>query len=453
MIISTKSKALNLILFFLSSALTSNVFAQTNNGLSKSDFNRIINQQFGNLISPISNNNIGNFASLDLKDAKVTFNGTSFFKNGSFIGIKASGGVADGLLPIFTNATLNTNMSLDFQYNFLNLNNQGIMYDDASFRAMNEQKEKVLEEYAVKQKELDTDYQITSLQLEIEILKQKLAKASTALGAATSLFKADSIKFQMFKLQHLIDSKGKELSNYPNNKIARQFDLDNAKATELKKLKENLKIVGFKFGWFSIGYGIKSSSFKLFDSSLAFDEQIIKKTFASHYFRFQYSFYKYSPFPHESFFWSIGANAALEDNLTELNSKELSEITNYGANPGDRSSTKKFNAYEGSYISGLQSVSLNADFYWFMFEDNKGAFHFYPEYKIKEKMQPTTNLNFGYLMSFKNQDKSGNTVNAELFLALQNIYGANDIDIAGNLFKRSTLGLRFTFPINFNPKS
>ena len=75
--------------------------------LEKPLVKKFINQQFGDLINPQSSNNIGNFASLDLKEAEVNFAGNVIFNNGSILGIKASGAVSDGFLSVFNSNKLN----------------------------------------------------------------------------------------------------------------------------------------------------------------------------------------------------------------------------------------------------------------------------------------------------------------------------------------------------------
>lgn len=68
-----------------------------------------------------------------------------------------------------------------------------------------------------------------------------------------------------------------------------------------------------------------------------------------------------------------------------------------------------------------------------------------------DKLKPTTNFGFGFLMAFKNKEKTENTINAELYINFQDMANTSDSD--NNLVERSNYGLRFTFPINFNLKN
>jgi hypothetical protein len=498
-----------------------NAFSQrvADPSLSVKDFNKIINQQFASLISPISKNNIGNFASLDLKDATVNFNGTSFLKNGSFFGIKATGKVTDGFLPIFSNASLNTDVGIDVQYNFLGLKKR-LLFESWSLTAKKRDSLNIEAEYAIKLIEADNNYGKITLQLEIESLTKKASRLSDALTEATSPLtvnqdKADSIRQAITKINGDIQQKQQDLANpatsandrpllrlaianlekkksnvekaldkvvnpvaITNSKIdsirnsiaklnqqiadkkaqhaipvvqgeARAL-LERARAKALKKLDTVIVIRGFAFGWWSIGYGLKNSSFKLFDSSLPFDQQVTKKDFATHVIRVQRSYFKSDPVIRRSYYWSLGMDLSVTDNLQELTSKELSETTNYGPSSGVRSSFKKYNVYEGDYSSGLKSISFHGDAYWFLLEDNRGALHVYPEYKVKDMVEPTANLGIGFLMTFKDKDKLQNTLNAELYANFQNLAKTNEV--TGTLLNRSSFGLRFTFPINFTSK-
>jgi hypothetical protein len=106
------------------------------------------------------------------------------------------------------------------------------------------------------------------------------------------------------------------------------------------------------------------------------------------------------------------------------------------------------NVFQGSYENNLLTATLNADFYYFLFEDNKAAIHFYPEQRIAKGIEPITNLGLGFLLTFKNQSNSNNIINAEVYASLLDV--ANNRNSDNNLLTRSSYGLRFTFPINFN---
>jgi len=76
--------------------------SQSSIKLNETSFNHIINTQFANLIGSNSNNNIGNFAEVDIADAKVKYNSNIQFKDGTIWAISANGGITDGTLSLFS---------------------------------------------------------------------------------------------------------------------------------------------------------------------------------------------------------------------------------------------------------------------------------------------------------------------------------------------------------------
>jgi len=413
--------------------------------LEKPLVKKFINQQFGDLINPQSSNNIGNFASLDLKEAEVNFAGNVIFNNGSILGIKASGAVSDGFLSVFNSNKLNTKLGLDIQYNFLDFRDKSIIYDHSSSQKYQTLKAKVQQDYELKKIEIQKEQKKVLLQIEIQKNTNQIALLNKKLANLKDLTK-DSLEIEIMKLKQELEFKKDQLQNLPSQ-AALLNDLENWKATEILKAQSEVKIKGFKLGWFSIGYGISNNAFKLFDGTLAPDKQISKTNYANHTLKLQYSFYNKTPAAYESYFLSIGSAASIRDNFDELAKVEITEVRNYGLNPNDRSVTSKYNAYQGIYAKDLKSLSIYGDCYWFLFEGNKGAFHFYPEHKIIEGIKPTTNLGFGFLLAFKNKEKTDNIINTELYANLLDVFDTHNA--SEKIFTRSNYGLRFTFPINF----
>jgi hypothetical protein len=438
------------------------IFGQdsTKVGLERPQVKRLINQQFANLINPQSSNIIGNFASIDLKEAEVNFAGNIVFKNGSILGFKAKGGATDGFLPIFSNSELNSKVGLDVQYNFLDFKKKSIQYYDDDQIKLQKQKQKIRQDYALKT--IDIEYGNLENELKIEInkieneIKKKIKSIEDITNPieTTTKINKDSLNLQKKKIQIELSKQEADL-NFKNNqlsnltsKYAQFFELDDWRAKELRKAESELKIYGFKLGWFSIGYGISNNSFRLFNPSLPPDLQISKDNFVGHSLKLNYNIYRLTPAPYESYFISFGVGFSVEDNLSSLKKIELSETKNYGFNPNDRTSVSKYNVFQGTYESNLLTASLNADFYHFLFEDNKAAIHFYPEQKIAKGIEPITNLGLGFLLTFKNQTSSNNIINAEVYASLFDVVNNRNSD--NNLLTRSSYGLRFTFPINFN---
>ena len=440
-----------LILFLTLTVLVTNYLAAQDNkitGLEKPLVKKFINQEFGNLSNPQSNNNIGNFASMDFKAAEVNFVGNIILNNGSIFGIKAIGGVTDGFLPIFKNNKLNTKIGIGIQYNFLNFRNKSIIYDNLSYQKYEAHKRKIEDEYEVKKNEIEKGKEKVLLRIEIKKKSDLLAAQEEKLSSLKGLSR-DSLANEIQTQRLELAQKKNQLTNF-TSPMAQLFELENWKAAEITKAQSDIEIYGYRFGWFSVGYNIVNNTFKLFDGTMPLDNQISKSEYASHSLIAQYSFYNRTPAAYESYFFSLGAVAFIQDNFSDLQKVEIKETKEYGANPNDRTITSQYDAYQGTYLKNLKSLSVYGDFYWFLFEDNAGAVHFHPEQKIFEELNPSTNLGFGFLMTFKNAEATGNSVNAELYVNLIDMF--ENTRTPDKLFARSVYGLRFTFPINFNSK-
>lgn len=447
-------KKLILLTFLTSLALLANSQSKIDSTIKKTDTERLekplvkkfINQQFGNLINPQSNNIIGNFASLDLKEAEVNFAGNIIFNNGSILGIKARGAVSDGFLSVFNNNKLNTKLGIDIQYNFLDFKNKSIIYDHSTSEKYHALKVKVQQDYELKKIEIEKEQKKILLQIDIQKVTNQITLLNKKLSGLNGLSK-DSLNIEILKLNQELVFKNAQLKTLPSIDASLN-ELENWKANEIIKAESEVKLYGFKLGWFSIGYSITNNAFRFFDGTLSPDRQISKTNYANHTLKLQYSFYNKTPVAYESYFLSLGAAASIQDNFSELSKVEINEVKNYGLNLNDRFITSKYNAYQGIYTKDLKSLSFYGDCYWFLFDDNKGAFHFYPEHQIIENLKPTTNLGFGFLLAFKNKEKTSNIINSELYVNLLDVFDNNNA--AEKLFARSNYGIRFTFPINFN---
>jgi hypothetical protein len=207
----------------------------------------------------------------------------------------------------------------------------------------------------------------------------------------------------------------------------------------------NLRVEGLSAGWFSIAYKIQNDQFKLFSTAAAPADQITDKSFVSHEFRFQYSYFRFLPSASNTYFFTGGLKYNYGNNLSHLPKTEITEVTQYGQN---RTSKDIYKAYTGNYKEGLSEFNINAEVYWFIFAKNQAAIHFFPDYDILEKQNPLLNLGVGLVFSFADQTKKGSVVNAELFYQMKDVFNTNGND--KDLFERNSVGLRFTFPINFN---
>ena len=416
-------------------------------GLSPTVFKKVLNQQFSNLVTGQSKNSIGNFAALDLKENKVSFAGSSIFNSGSVLSVTASGAVSDGLYSIFSNSKINTQVSLDLQYNFLALSKKKLQYDYDTLR-----------QYQSKIDEIEYDYKLKKLSINSRhdslLLEANKRKANNHIHIIDSLLeisnqsqsRLDSLQFEKARTKILLDSIETAILTLPN--LGTQIRiLRNWRIQQKGNVSFESAVYGFSIGWFSIGYKVTNNSFKLFDSSATFNHQVLDTNFVSHEVSVQYSKYKWTETQYETYFWDLGVAFKYADNFNTLSKKEITETTNYGVNIGDRSITNKYNAYQGTYATNLKQLRFYGDFYYFLFSNNIAAFHVYPEWVVQKNEKPIADFGTGLLIALKDSKTEGSIINAEIYYNFLDIFKTTEKTY--KFFERNNVGIRFAFPLKF----
>jgi hypothetical protein len=423
-------------------------------GLKPHVYERILNQQFSGLITGQAKNSVGNFASLDLKDAEVSLAGNVIFKGGSVLGFKASGGVTDGLFDIFSNSKLNTKVSFDLQWNILRLGGRSIQYYDGSYRQYQKKERKIRAESAARIFKLEHGLVRDSLVLKQNEFNNELRKLDSQINMLRdsngnipqiNQRKYDSLSYIQTATRVLLNSTADEISRYSEDNLVN--DAHNSRARLLRNLETGIEIYGFSFGWFSFGYKIQNDAFKYFKPSELYANQVEKKNYLSHELRIQYSYYSYSKSAFESFYGDIGIAPKIINNMNELEKIEISESELVAIGATQRSVTSKYDAYKGEYKENILGLRFYANAYYFLFKNNLAAVHIYPEVNVKEGYKPISNCGFGFLLSFKDAKDATSVINTELYYNFIDVFDAKDS--AYDFIERNNIGLRFIFPIKF----
>lgn len=104
--------------FVLSDAITIGTCSKTGKALGllpDETVNFLLDREFSRIVGRSSY--IGNFASLDFKDAEVAFAGNIKMGKGSNLGITSSGGATEGLQPLLNGEDVSSNIKVGFQLN------------------------------------------------------------------------------------------------------------------------------------------------------------------------------------------------------------------------------------------------------------------------------------------------------------------------------------------------
>jgi hypothetical protein len=415
-------------------------------GIDGKEYHRLLNREFAALLSPQSGTLLGNFVGVDLKEAEASVAAASIFRNGNLLGIKASGGSGGGLLPILNGEDINQKFSAQVQLNLLS-RREGIHYTNPSCVAYYRGRQAAFRADTLRRLEIAAGYDSTVHQLKLAALRAAVTRLRASADSASGL-KKDSLRVEIMKAETAI---GYHIADAVLDTVILHDRRGDALSANLRKYSDSLQVTGFSFGWVSIGYSIENTTFKHFNPSAAFADQVVELSDATHGLSVRYSHYTSSVGRFETRFWTIAATAGTSNNLGELKKTELVDKTEYGTVPNQRTSEKKYTALRGDFRDNLGSLTLSADLYQFLLRNSRGALHLYPVFTAKEHAKPTLDTGIGFLLTGKNTAKDGTPfANLELYWKFPDIFNTQDSE--DNVVERSGVGLRLTFPINFQPE-
>ena len=445
-------------------------------GIPADAFDRVLHREFSRIIDPSSNNNIGSFAALDLKDASVSLGASHTLKDSSILAVKFSGGTEDGVAAIWNDRNLSNNISAGLQYHFLWARSRAITYRNDSCEAFLAKYRKFREDSLLKRVEIAEkravrriEWELRSMQGAVDVLvKKKEAHQACidSLNAAsvvdrgtnwnvrmeTCLHKRDSLSVEIPLAQERLRQKQAELVRVTKeNEDGRQVLKDWCDA-ERKKLPRVLAVDGVKLAWVSVGYSYNSSTFRLFNDSMTFMDQVTKARYGSHELRLQRNWYKRAYNTYEtSYFVSVGASVGITDNHGDLDELKLEERKQQGPDSLSRTIVDSYTALTGEYHKDLLIGSVFADAYWFFSKNKSNAIHLFPSWTMMDMTTPSLNIGIGLLVGYVKKDNSANAVNIELFALFNDVANGAALEDS-NASMRSDLGLRISFPFNFPQK-
>lgn len=447
----------------------------TSSGIPSEFLQRLLEREFVGLVGS-SPTVPGTFGALEIdKDQKATLSASSRPGDGRVLTVTASGGASDGLLVFLNDREAASSFSVGARLDWRSSPpTNRLQYDVATCRAylaawrkaMADGEERVSRIAAGTlplTKELDVrreEYRLDSLLILKDILlpariRARVDSLATAADDATRRqlilrLRADSLKQDTLPLDIATTRARKEQAErrFVPDEATQRSESDDKRALELQAAEQLLKVLGFSLGWASAGVGLDNAAFKLFDPAAAFESQLTSKTYATPKLALAYSRYTLDAASERSRFWSAGLRLSISDNRSSLRKVELSETAQHGPAEGDRSSTSKISALQGEYKKDLATMQMSFDYYRFVANDNQGAWHLFPAVEYRKHARPTYTAGVGFLWVAR---KAG-----EGFLNAELMYSLNDIAEAesspDNVWERSRVGIRLSFPITFSPR-
>jgi hypothetical protein len=449
---------------------TTNSLKTTNKVLDSASFNRMLNQQFTQVLTGQQLSTVGSFATLDLTDTKVKIALSSTMKNGNVLGFKFSGGVSDGLSSLIKDSEFNTAFTIESQYHFFpKKRKRSIILNDTELREWNMKIKKVKREHKATLARISYTDTLALLEaaklgqiekkknLEVEREKLKSAPASETLTRSLIRVKEMQIERLNGKIEAVQKTIGEIKSQEPLNwENEQRLRINNVAFAALEKL-ENFKsksnkptVHGFDIQWWSLGVKYGFDDFKLLDRSQGVSEQLIDTSGHNLSLSVQYSKYRWHTALDSTFLFTIRGEIGLRNTSSDLDKREIRDRNSIGTSGNlNREIESQYTAYEGDYEIWVPELSLRPDFYWFLPKRDPAsnlalAIHSYGDLKFSKVSAPRYKAGGGFLFSFLKREGQKSNVNVEVFYEFSDISNARDLDLS--LWESNQFGLNFIVP-------
>lgn len=415
--------------------------------LSEREFEEIIRNNFSKVITNNSINSIGNYLSIDVEKTNLDLASNFIFKNGNIVNAKISGGVTDGIMSVFNNSKLNTNVNFELNYNFLfNKVKKAIVYKKEDFETFIADSLKAQNEYLLELEKINLNIKNNNLIEKNNELKIKINKNKQELTKLNNELEKDKLKYEIFKDSLELESNLNMINSF--NRSYEKLKVGNKRAEAFEKNRlENLKIIGIKMAWFTLSYKLKNDNFKLFDSAELYENQIQKINSISHNFKMQFTSVNLNSAYDKSNYFTSSITYSSINNLENLKSFEIEEIKLLSNNSNsERKVNSKTIVYTGDFEEKLNQIKINLEYFHF-FSNSRLGLHLFPVSRYVERTKPNYSFGLGIIAPFKNLKSNNSLLNLELYYNFIDIFNSNKSDY--DLFERNDIGFRITFPFNF----
>lgn len=431
---------------------------------------------------------LGNYVSMSTKDNTLNASFYLLTSNRSMFSINVNAGATQGLVTLFDEGKLNSNVSIsgEYRYLFTSKKRPYIGYNIPKELLIDNEIKKAENEYNLKRLKLleRVDYMnrapidstdtntfkvIGSYNVNIKLhsdIKDLLEKTESMLakyrGIPTSRLSKDEKKLK----RELEDNRDKLLKRAKRSSQAVYAFEDNILIEELKskkaalnKKKKSLNPTFIRLNFFSIGYKANNNVFFRFIEEEDISNQLTKTNYTSHNAFISYNFISniknvssvngiitdFEPSAYK--FLTIGAEYSHTNNQSSLSQIEVID-TKYQNEEGTRTVSKTQNAFIGDYKENLSNLNLFIDYYSFFEKESKSlAFHINPALLLRENKKAVASLQVGLLFPFTKKEDNKSIINIELFYKFKDIL--NNTNNTNALLNRNIIGLQTSFPFNF----
>lgn len=406
----------------------------------------------------------GNFAALSTANNVLTASVFLLDDEGeSIFNFTFKGGVSDGVVGLFDEGDLNTNVTVGAEWRKLIGKYNQADPGAAALRPIRAEKEK-----------LDAMHNKRMLEL---LLKAQKNNGSQPLSADPMLKKVDSLLMEYSQLELTSDKTdgynktrikllkalktslesgdGTTYDDYLTKLEAFYKEDYDAKKKAIEDKERALTSKYLNLTYFAFGLSATNNAFTRFIGEELPANQLDKTEYTSYSGTISFniasnvknvsSSSSYSRANRK--YLSVGVQYSLTSNLASLTQVEVID-TPFSDESNNRRVEQTQKAFTGDFVEDINQLTAFIDYYSFLDKDKDAvALHLNPEMVFNELLKPVSSFQFGVLIPFKDKEKKKSVVNLEVFYKIKDIF--NTTENTNALLNRNIIGLQTSFPFNF----
>ena len=405
----------------------------------------MLEYQFSRFITGDAVGGLGSYASLTTGSDQLKLGTTYAVSDRKLITAEISAGAIEGVAGLFTDGRINRGVSGQLTYHqLIRLSKESeIRVSTAVVEELNAKKAKIEQDYAAAS--LKVTHEEALKEAEAELAQQQAKLKNTQDNRANAYVRA------------VLENKIKVLKG--NVEIMKDPAYFSIHAANLHERKDDAlaavdasvagqKISWLNLFWVSLGIGVESQRFALFQPLDTTAGAVTTKEYTDRGLQAALSHYRYHRGGPGDLFVSLGLSYRKNTNLGSLKSITLRQVDPVA---GDSTAVaiEDRKVFVGDYREDQDQLRVFLEYYNFFNFNRQGnlALHLGPELLVRDGHKPNVNMTIGLLLPFIKKDSSRSALNVETFIKLQNVFGPTARTSA--LRGKTILGVSVSFPITF----
>ncbi len=440
--------------------------------ISQASFSKLLRQTFGQVATgQSSSGSLANYASLDIVQGRLNFNGSIPIHNNFILTTALAGKIDNSVSQLFSNFKINNNTNIDTRLYFL-IPKGTIFFTNDDRASLKSEISKIDLRFIDDSSRLVNNINLSTTKLELMVftlnsLKRREAELERLISNNKSnlmldsdnqpqnLAAADDYQENMRKLLETrkaigeaklqIDSLQYSDKHQENYRVGAIKDLDRKRRERIEEAELNASWNAIQLQWISFRVNLSRSKFFMLDTLKAFNKQVFDTVLTNAFFGIEYSYYYYSRKRKMAHYFNLGAGFSHTDNRSQLDTYEVTDSWKRDSARTSRSYSSKVNAYNGELTEDI-CYTFYGNYYVYLLNKNTLGMHVFPDIQWREGYGPQYNAGIGIVFSFKKKDDEKTIINAEPYFKLIDISNVHGKTMP--LVRRNEMGIRIGVPFN-----